>query len=225
MNIGVILAAGHGSRMGTALPKQFLPLDGEPILVHSVRRFAECRDIGQILIALPSDYLDYGKKLLDDYFPQNRFFLISGGKDRSATLRRLVDFVFAQMGADENTILVTHDGVRPFVTEKMITENIRAARECGACNTVVPAVDTILVSLDGEYISSVPDRVTLYHAQTPQSFSALKLKMLMDRMSDDDLSRLTDGCSVFVVSGEPVKLVAGSRENIKITVPSDLKLS
>ncbi len=222
VNIGVILAAGHGSRMGTALPKQFLPLHGAPILVHSVRRFAECRAVDKLLIALPPEYLAYGRDLLAQYFPGNSFFLTAGGADRSATLRLLVDFVFESMGADETTILITHDGVRPYVSEQMILDNIRAARECGACNTVVPAVDTILVSLDGTYISSVPDRATLYHAQTPQSFSAVKLKRLLDRMSDEELSRLTDGCSVFVVNGEPVKLVPGSRENIKITVPSDL---
>ena len=223
MNIGVILAAGLGSRMGSDLPKQFLPLDGKPILVHSVQRFAACEAIDEIVLAVPKTYLSYTKDILAQYFPDRSFYLIAGGHDRSETLCRLVDFIFETFAVDENTILVTHDGVRPYVTERMILENIEAAKACGACNTVVPAVDTILISEDGAYITSVPDRNLLYHAQTPQSFSAAKLKKLLDRLSLAQLSHMTDGCSVFVACGEPVRLVRGSSENIKITYPSDLK--
>ena len=108
-------------------------------------------------------------------------------------------------------------------TARLVDRLSPAAELIGACNTVVPAVDTILISEDGAYITSVPDRNLLYHAQTPQSFSAVKLKKLLDRLSLAQLSHMTDGCSVFVACGEPVRLVRGSSENIKITYPSDLK--
>lgn len=222
MNYGVILAAGSGSRMGSTLPKQFLELDGVPILVQSVRRFVSCPQIDRIVIAVPAAYTDYSRDLLLRFFPSNDFLLVNGGKTRSETLCLLTDFIFRNLPVDDSTILVTHDAVRPFVTEKIIEENIAAARRCGACNTVVPAVDTILISRDGEYITEVPERRFLYHAQTPQSFSAVRLKELLDGMSEEQLAKLTDGCSVFVLNHCPVQLVAGSPENIKITYPSDL---
>ena len=223
MNYGVILAAGSGSRMGSELPKQFLEIDGEPILVLSARHFVDCPQIDEIVIAVPPDYKDYTEKLLTRYFPEKKFFLVCGGKTRSETLCILTDFIFAQLPVDDRTVLVTHDAVRPYINDRIISENITAALECGACNTVVPAVDTILSSTDGAYITEVFDRSLLYHAQTPQSFLAVRLKKLLDGMSEQQLDLLTDGCSVFVLNHEPVKLVMGSHDNIKITYPSDLK--
>lgn len=222
MNYGVILAAGSGSRMHSTLPKQFLELDGEPILVKSLRHFVTCSKIDRIIIAVPSAYLDFTRELLEKFFPKNNFLLISGGENRSETLVRLTDFIFENLPIDEKTVLVTHDAVRPYISERIILDNIEAALSCGACNTVVPAVDTILISEDGTYISEVPDRKKCYHAQTPQSFLAKELKFLLDSMDENSLSGLTDGCSVFVLNHRPVKLVAGSHENIKITYPSDL---
>ena len=122
----------------------------------------------------------------------------------------------------DETILLTHDAARPFIDSRIINDNIAAAREAGACNTVIPATDTILESLDGEYISFVPNRDRLYHVQTPQSFRAKKLYELTLSLSDAERGQITDACSIFTLRGEPVKLVRGKAENIKITWPQDI---
>ena len=107
----------------------------------------------------------------------------------------------------------------------MINENIEAAKEFGACDTVISAVDTIIESKDGNLISSVPNRSTMYQGQTPQSFKMSELKNLYNDLSDEEKSILTDACKIFVFRNKPVKLVKGDTFNIKITTVSDYKIA
>ena len=131
----------------------------------------------------------------------------------------------AQGGLDDDTIIVTHDSVRPFVTYRIIEENIKAAREYGACDTVIPATDTIVESLDHSVISSIPDRSVMYQGQTPQSFNAVKLKNLYNSLSEEEKEILTDAAKIFVMKGERVALVQGETFNMKITYPYDLRVA
>ena len=105
---------------------------------------------------------------------------------------------------------------------RIIADNIAAVRETGECNTCIPATDTIFLSADGKTIDSVPDRSTVFHAQTPQSFAGEALYALCRELPPAELDRMTDGCSVFARFGRPVALVEGDRDNIKITWPEDL---
>ena len=126
---------------------------------------------------------------------------------------------------DDDTIIVTHDAVRPFVTYRIIQDNIKAAKEFGACDTVIPATDTIVESCDKLTISSIPNRANLYQGQTPQSFKAKKLKELYDELTEDEKEILTDAAKIFVIKGENVSLVDGEISNIKITYPYDLTVA
>ena len=126
---------------------------------------------------------------------------------------------------DDDTIILTHDSVRPFVTHRIIEENIRYAQEYGACDTAVAATDTIVQSEDGKVISSVPDRSKMYQGQTPQTFRAKKLKDLYYSLSDEEKGILTDASKIFVMKGEKVHLVQGEVFNIKITYPYDLRVA
>ena len=105
----------------------------------------------------------------------------------------------------------------------MIRDNVAAAKAYGGCNTVIPAVDTVFQSADGAFVTGLLDRNTLFYAQTPQSFLAKKFRAMLASLSDTQKAAVTDACSVFFLCGEPVRLVQGSPENIKITFPSDLK--
>ena len=107
----------------------------------------------------------------------------------------------------------------------MINENIEAAQEVGACDTVVGAIDTIIESKDGKLISNVPNRATMYQGQTPQSFKMSLLKNLYDDLSDEEKNVLTDACRIFIFRNKPVKLVKGDTFNIKITTVSDYKIA
>lgn len=223
MNFAVILAAGSGSRMGLPYPKQFAVINDKPIIIHSLEHFVIHPEIDVVITAVPQEYIAYTKSLTDKYFPNKKIYIIGGGKDRSGTLKILTDYIFNGFEVNDKSVIITHDGVRPFIDSRIISENIAAARNFGACNTVIPATDTILRSRDGEYISEVFERTEIFHAQTPQSFNAIMLKQLTDNIKKEQLSKLTDGCSLFVLNDLPVKLVMGKHENIKITYPSDLK--
>ena len=128
-------------------------------------------------------------------------------------------------GIDENTIVVTHDAVRPFVTYRMIRDNIEMAKRFGACDTVIPATDTIVVSEDGEIISAIPDRTKVYQGQTPQSFKAKSFMELYEGLDEDTKKILTDAAKVFLINGEKVHLVKGENYNIKITYPYDIAVA
>ena len=126
---------------------------------------------------------------------------------------------------DDETVIVTHDAVRPFVTLRILQENIRAMEQCDACDTVIPATDTIVESLNHGDISTIPDRKFLYQGQTPQTFKAKKLKYLYENLTEEEKNILTDAAKIFVIKGESVKLIRGETFNIKITYPYDLTVA
>ena len=148
--------------------------------------------------------------------------VIEGGAVRNETIMNSIKYIEDNFSLDEDTIIVTHDSVRPFVTHRIIEANIDAAIEYGATDTVIPATDTIVEGADKAFISSIPDRSVMYQGQTPQSFKALSLRDTYREMNEDDKKILTDACKIMVVNNKPVKLIAGEVSNIKITYPHDL---
>ena len=225
MVYAAILAGGSGSRMDSSLPKQYLKIKEKPILFYSVEAFAANNRIDGILVAVSRDYYEYAGKLISEYCPQTPVTLVAGGEDRLSTLKNILNHLKQNNMLGGDTILLTHDAVRPFIDQRIINDNIDAAIKYGACNTVIPTVDTILLSEDGEFISSVLPRKSLYNVQTPQTFNAQKLYELVFSLSEEERASLTDACSVFIMRGERVRLVEGRPENIKITYPSDILLA
>lgn len=223
MVVASVLAGGSGTRMGTSIPKQYLEIGGLPVIIRSINAFIDNPNVDICTVSVSADFIDYTKELISRYIKTEKgIFVIEGGKTRSDTLYGVLDFM-KEMGLLENSIVLTHDAVRPFINDRIIDENIEAAKKYGAVNTCVPAVDTMLLSEDGSFISAVPDRNKLYHAQTPQSFDAKRLYELIKMLPEDVFSGLTDGCSVFTYFGEKVFLVKGENYNIKITYPDDIK--
>lgn len=222
MTIAAVLAGGSGTRMGTSVPKQFLEIENIPVIIRSINAFLHNENVDACIVSVAADYVDYTGKLIEKHIDTHKdIFVIKGGATRGDTLFGVLEFM-KEKGMSEDSIVLTHDAVRPFINDRIIDENIDAAKKYGACNTCIPAVDTILVSEDGSFISNVPDRSTLFHAQTPQSFNAEKLYELIRKMPPDDFRNLTDGCSVFSYYGEKVFLVKGETYNIKITYPDDI---
>ncbi|MBQ7639094.1 MAG: 2-C-methyl-D-erythritol 4-phosphate cytidylyltransferase [Clostridia bacterium] len=225
MVTAAVLGGGRGSRLGGELPKQFIPINGECALIRSLRAFKESGLVDAAVALVPQDFLDLARELLeksglaDESFPVS---IIPGGVTRSETLLLSLEFIKEKFGL-ENNIVLTHDAARPFINKRIIEENIEAAKKYGAVNTCVGATDTVFLSGDGSFISDVPNRKTVFHAQTPQTFSALRLYELCSRMSREELDSLTDACSVFIRCGEPVFMVRGDENNIKITYPGDVE--
>ena len=136
-----------------------------------------------------------------------------------------IAYIEKEYGLEDDTLIVTHDSVRPFLTYRIIEENIKYGLEYGAVDTVIAATDTIVESQDGKTITSVPDRKKMYQGQTPQTFNAKKLKELYLSLSEEEKEILTDASKIFVIKGEKVHLVEGEVFNIKITYPYDLRVA
>ncbi len=227
MVFGVVLAGGIGSRMGNVeKPKQYLTIGNRPILIHTLEKFYANQEFEKIIVLCPAQWMEHTKDLIRKYIPdQDRVVIREGGATRNETIMNSIRYIEETYGLDDDTILVTHDSVRPFVTHRMLEDNIRYAREFGACDTVIPATDTIVESADGSFISQVPDRKMMYQGQTPQSFRAKKLKELYLGLTEEEKAILTDAAKIFVIKGENVHLVEGEVFNIKITYPYDLKVA
>ena len=200
MVFGAILAGGKGTRMGIDKPKQFLMLGSRPIIIHTIEKFILSPDIDEIYVGVHPDWIDYTEDLIKKYIDSDKnIILVPGGTDRNSTIFNIIDEIEKRNGDDEDNIIVTHDSVRPFVTLRIIGENVEMAKECGAVDTVISAVDTIVVSEDGEKITSIPDRRQMFQGQTPQTFKISKLKELYNDLSDDEKEILTDACKICVV--------------------------
>ncbi|MBQ6830116.1 MAG: 2-C-methyl-D-erythritol 4-phosphate cytidylyltransferase [Clostridia bacterium] len=229
MIFGAILAGGVGSRMHMAdMPKQFLPLGDKPIIIHTLEKFLTCSRFEAIYIGVHADWINYMTDLIEKYVPaalQEKVRPVAGGSDRNTTLLNVIAAIEDVFGESDEHIIVSHDSVRPFVTLRMIEENIDYAAQYGAVDTVTPAVDTIVVSSDGKFISNIPNRAQMYQGQTPQSFRINLLKELYHSLSEEEKGLLTDACKICVVRDHPVYLVEGSYTNLKITTPGDYKIA
>lgn len=224
---GVILAGGQGTRMGNMdKPKQFLEVGGRPVIIYTIEKFIVNPELEQIIVLVPKQWLAYTKDIICRFISKHdNVVVIEGGSTRNETIMNSIKYIENQGRLTDETIIVTHDSVRPFVTYRIIEENIRFARECGACDTVIPASDTIVESCGGEYISGIPDRKIMFQGQTPQSFKAKRLRELYESLTDEEKEVLTDACKIYVLKKERVHLVDGEVSNIKITYPHDLRVA
>lgn len=227
MIFAAILAGGVGSRMGgTDTPKQFLNLGDKPVIIHTVEKFVINSNIDKIIILTPKNYINHTVNLIEEYITYSSdIVVIEGGDTRNDTLVRSMNYIFDNYDVDSESIILTHDSVRPFVTHRIIEDNIKAAKKFGACDTVISATDTIVKSLNGNIIDNIPIRDYYYQGQTPQSFKIEKLFKLINNLTDDEKEILTDACKIFTLQNEDVHLVEGEVTNIKITYPYDLKLA
>lgn len=228
MQFAAILAGGSGVRMGNPnKPKQFFFLGEKPILVHTLEKFCAAGCFDKVLVLTPVTWVQQTRDIIEKYCPQyaDAVAVATGGAERNDTIMNAIRYFEDECGAAEDDVIVTHDAVRPFVSLRMIEENIEAARRCGACDTVVPATDTIVESLDGETISAIPNRSVLYQGQTPQSFTMGALQEMLESLTAEERDILTDACKAFVLRGRKVALVRGDVSNIKITYPQDLRVA
>lgn len=217
MTSAIIVAAGRGSRLGADMPKQFLELAGQPVVVRTLRRVATCPQIDEIIVVLPSDEITRFAPQLRQIVPSVR--IVPGGRERQ-------DSVFNALGAVDRKraeIILVHDGVRPLVTVAEISRVIARAREDGAAILATSIPDTIK-EVEGERVVRTLDRQRLYLAQTPQAFRAEILIEAHERAEREGI-RATDDAALVEYYGHPVMVVEGSPYNIKITWPEDLALA
>jgi len=222
-----ILAGGKGTRMGNiSMPKQFLPLNNKPIIIHTIEKFLLNERFIKIIIASPKEWINYTNDIIHKFIGTNeRLVVIEGGEDRNGSIMNGVTYIEETYSLCDDDIIVTHDSVRPFLTHRIIEENIDFGLKYGAVDTVIPAIDTIVESEDGESISLIPIRDFMYQGQTPQTFNIKMLKNHFYSLSEEQKAVLSDACKICVLKGEKVKLVTGEVFNIKVTTPFDLKVA
>ncbi|TKB61890.1 MAG: 2-C-methyl-D-erythritol 4-phosphate cytidylyltransferase [Nitrospira sp.] len=215
--MALVPAAGRGLRMGGSVPKQFLALGGEPLVVHSLRVFQHSPVIHEIILAVPEADLDY---CLNDLAVRYGFSkitrVVAGGKERQDSVRHALEHVPV-----ETDIVVVHDAVRPFLTLDMVAHVVEAARRVGGAIVALPMRDTVKQVGNNHHIERTVDRGPLWLAQTPQAFRRDRL-LDAHRKAHADGVRATDDAFLFEWAGHPVEVVEGSGENIKVTRPEDM---
>lgn len=220
-----ILAGGIGQRLNSESPKQFLTVGNKPILIHSIEKFLEVDDFNKIIVSSPKDFIDYTKELIEKYFPENdKLVVIEGGVQRKDTINNSIDYAI-ECGADEDSVMVTHDAARIFASPFLIKKSIDYAIEYGAASPVIPATDVIFKSITPNKLDSVPLRKELLHSQTPQSFNIFKYKKIYDDLNEEEIEKLDEAMVLFNLRGEDVYLFEGEQSNFKITRPFDLELA
>ena len=228
MIFGVIVAGGVGSRMGADMPKQFLKLADRPIIIHTLNAFLKCSELKHIYMGIHPEWVEYMAELVRKYVPgpeQHRVHLIPGGAERNETIMNVIQQIEKDFGNEETHYIITQDGVRPFVTQRLIKEHVSAVVQYDAVDTAIPAVDTLIISEAGMFIDEIPERKYLYQSQTPQSFRMDLLKQLYLGLTSEEKSILTDACKICTVQQVPVHIVAGEVSNMKITTAADYKIA
>lgn len=210
----------------SSMPKQFLNLKDKPIIIHTLEKMLMCNRFDAVYLGVHPSWMAYMYDLLDKYnLDDERIRLAPGGGNRNETIFKVIDEIKKDFGENEDDIIVTHDAVRPFVTLRIIEENIDAAIKYGACDTVIPATDTIVISHDGVDVSEIPNRNYMYQGQTPQSFNIKLLKDLYSKLKQKEKDSLTDACKICVMKDVPVKLIMGETLNMKITTVNDYEIA
>ncbi len=222
MNIAMIFAGGSGVRMGAGVPKQFLEINGKPVLIHTLELFQYHPMIDKIYVSVLADYIDYVKALAEEYHLTKIAAVIPGGATAQDSIYNALS-----KAAEENpgdSIVLLHDGVRPYISCDVITRNIESVKEFGSAITSTPSYETAIVSVDGKKVDSVPIRSQAYTAQAPQSFYLKDILSAHDeiRKSPTGYENMVDACTIMTTLGKPVHLVEGNRGNIKVTTPEDV---
>ena len=216
MDYIIIVAGGKGLRMGTDIPKQFLPIGGKPVLMRTLERFREYAADLQIILVLPQGQQDYWRELCQQYHFTVEYTLANGGETRFHSVQNGL----ALIPDNAEGVVGVHDGVRPFPSVEVIHNCYETAREKKAVIPVIPIVETVR-HLKDETSVTVP-RGDYRLVQTPQTFDIQLLKAANRQPYNDGF---TDDASVVEAFGFDVTLVEGNRENIKITTPYDLKVA
>lgn len=222
MVFGAILAGGVGTRIGSNIPKQFIDLCGKPIIIHTIERMLAIDEFDNIIIAIHSEYKKYLQNILETFNLSNdsRIIIINGGKERIDSVQNVLN-ICLELNSNDDDIVVLHDAVRPFVSQRILKDSIKAAREHGACVAAIPATDTIYFH-NSDVIVDFPNRAKLCRGQAPDSFKIRVLKDSIESLTESERQIITGTAQICSSKGYPVKIIQGDYKNIKITIESDL---
>ena len=218
MNVAIVVAAGKGTRLGGDRPKQFLELDGVPVIIHTLRQFERCKQINEVITVLPAEDTAGFQSLAQNFELTKVARVVTGGATRAQSVRHGLNAI------TEADIVAVHDGVRPFVTPEEIDEVVVAARKFGGAILTAPVPDTIKRVEEGRIVETIP-RDELLRALTPQCFRFEVLRRAFEQLDrlESAGAEITDESMLAERLGIEIVSVKGNARNVKITTIDDLK--
>lgn len=222
MNIAIIFAGGSGTRMKThGVPKQFLKVEGKSIIIKTLENFEYNNEIDKIYIACKEDWINYLKEEIDNSNITKVAKIVPGGETGQDSIYNALKAAGQENPA--NSIVLIHDGVRPFISQELISKNIQDVKDYGSSITSTPCFETAIISSDGENVENVPSRSIMYTAQAPQCFYLGKILQLHEevRKKPQKYEGIVDSCNLMKSNGYNVHITLGPRNNVKVTTPSD----
>lgn len=221
MNIAVIFAGGVGQRMHSRdVPKQFLEMHKKPIIIYTLEIFDNHPDIDAIVIACKEEWIPYLEKLIYKFRVEKVKKIVPGGETGQMSIYHGL-VAAKEVSNGEKSVVLIHDGVRPLIDDKVISDNILGVRKNGSAITTATVHETILVVKDDESINYVPDRAHSRVAKAPQSFWLDEILEAHTHAQREGIYDYIDSCTMMKKYGYPLYLVDGPLENIKITTPDD----
>lgn len=221
MNIGLILAAGIGQRMGFKIPKQFVLVNDKTILEHTMDIFQKSEDIDFFYVVIHKNWQKFCKKNFTNSYDKFQG-LIFGGETGQESIKKGIDFLFERH--DKKSIIVIHDSIRPNLNLSIIKEGIDVCKNKGNSVTTLKSNEAMLVSNDGSMSEKYLNRDLIFRTQTPQCVNLGLLKSLHDRAILENITNLTATCNLLIKFGIAVNFVQGSILNLKLTTPEDMFL-
>lgn len=225
MNIAIIFAGGVGQRLNNgenSTPKQFLKINDKPIIIRTLELFQTHKDIDKIYISIHPDYYEYMQELVKYYYITKTAGIVNGGKIGQESIYNALKL--AQKENPQDSIVLIHDGVRPNITEEVITKNIECTKKNGNAITCTSCFETILISENGINPEHVPYRKDTYAAQAPQTFHLGEVIEAHEitRKTNPNYTDIVDTCTLYKTLNKKTFMVKGNRGNIKITTIEDL---
>jgi 2-C-methyl-D-erythritol 4-phosphate cytidylyltransferase len=221
MNIAVIFAGGSGTRMNSkSKPKQFLEMNGKPIIIHTIEYFEQNEKIDRIVISCIDGWEDYLEELLNKFHITKVAKIVKGGDTGQDSIYNGL-CAAKEIYPEDDTVVLIHDGVRPLITDDLITRNIETVKRYGSAITVTPVTETIVVSETEGEIQNVVKRDNCYHAKAPQSFYLKDILAAHEKAREDGHHNMIDSATLMRYYDYSLHVVEGPTENIKITNPSD----
>ena len=221
MNIGVIFAGGVGSRMHSKeKPKQFLEIQGKPIIIHTINHFETCKDIDAVVVVCVSDWIEYLNSLIYQYRLKKIGKVVPGGITGQLSIYNGL-LAAKELAGEEPSIVLIHDGVRPLINSDLLTRNIETVKRFGNCITGAIVKETIIEVLEDGTVSNLIDRSCSRVARAPQSFWLSDILSAHEKALESKKTDFIDSCSMMSHYGMELHMINGPDENIKITTPGD----
>lgn len=223
MNIALIFAGGAGKRMNSkGIPKQFLEINGVPIIIRTIEHFENHPEIDGICVVCIESWIPQLHKLLRRYEISKVMAVVAGGTNGQESIRNGLEAIQQHVTESDETIVLIHDGVRPLINEQVITENISCVKRNGNAITVVPATETIAVVDESACIQEIKNRSMYFIARAPQSFYLRDIWLAHNWAVEDGIEAdMVDSAMMMAHYGHVLFTVEGPQENIKVTTPSD----